>query len=82
MIFEQGERPGHLLPDAWHDERHLSRAHLLVFLTEQGNSAMAEAAIIPRPDSKTRQTDRQVVLYFSNNTQNTFALLCSETGLR
>ena len=26
--------------------------------------------------------DRQVVLYFSNNTQNTFALLCSETGLR
>ena len=28
------------------------------------------------------QTDRQVVLYFSNNTQNTFALLCSETGLR
>ena len=29
-----------------------------------------------------RQTDRQVVLYFSNNTQNTFALLCSETGLR
>ena len=34
MIFEQGERPGHLLPDAWHGERHLSRAHLLVFLTE------------------------------------------------
>ena len=27
-------------------------------------------------------TDRQVVLYFSNNTQNTFALLCSGTGLR
>ena len=53
MIFEQGERPGHLLPDTWRAERHLSRAHLLVFLTEQGNSAMAEAAIIPRPDSKT-----------------------------
>jgi hypothetical protein len=27
------------------------------------------------------QTDTQVGLYFSNNTQNTFALLCSETGL-
>jgi hypothetical protein len=28
-----------------------------------------------------RQTDRQIVLYFSNNTQYTIALFCSETGL-
>ena len=40
MIFEQGERPGHLLPDTWREERHLSRAHLLVFLTEQAIQAL------------------------------------------
>jgi hypothetical protein len=28
------------------------------------------------------QTDRQIALYFSNNTQYTIELFCSETGLR
>jgi hypothetical protein len=62
--------------DLWIPLSALSDRPLRVFATRG-----TQLGLMPDAADAAPSPDRQVVLYFSNNTQNTFALLCSETGL-